>query len=402
MKAAPVSARKDTIWSGAFIRLFIAEMLLQMGVSVVNPNLAAFAVSVNATIAAAGFIAGLNYAVSLCLRPVNGLICDSFYKPGLLFVSCAIFAVSALGLSFSSTPEAVAAFRIIQGCAFVVKSSIVVSLASQIVSTGKIGQAVGTIGMGFTVACALGPAVGDFLGANYGYRVSFLFSTMFFMLAMPLILSLKRFIPDKQAAQKILYLRNALSHLSLKKLFYLPALPVTIAVIFSFASQSMMLNLLLLMADVEGVSGAAIYFVVYALFAVVSKPLSGRVLDNAGLLRVIVPMSALMVVAMVLLSLDFSAVDIAIAGVLMGIGQGSVYSCLQAQAVHDASVENSGKAANMFYLGTDLVQFGGPFLFAVLFERLGAAACFRVAAITPILGVVLYAVLQKTLGIGKG
>lgn len=368
-----------------------------MGMSMINPNLAAFAVSVNATIAAAGLITGLNYAVSLCLRPLNGLICDLFYKPKLLIVSCVIFVMSAFGLSLSTTPEMVATFRIIQGCAFVIKSSIVVSLASQVVSTGKIGQAVGTIGMGFTVACALGPPLGNYLGINFGYRVSFLLSAVFFVCALLLTMTLKNVIPDKRTDPGLVLLKGALSHLRLGEFFYLPAVPVAVAVFFCFASQSMMLNLIILMAEIEGVSGAPLYFVVYALCAIVSKPLSGRALDSVGLLHVILPMGVLMVIGMLILAADFCTTNIVVAGVLMGIGQGSVYSCLQAQAITGVSLEDSGKAANMFYLGTDLMQFIGPFMFAILFERLGITVCFYVAAITPVIGIGLYIVLAKAI-----
>ena len=387
--------RGNTFWNSSFLLVFIIEVMLQMGMSVINPNIANFAVSLNATITTAGLIVGLNYASSLCLRAVNGLVCDVFYKPTLLLVSCATYIVSSIGFMVSATPEMVSVFRVVQGVAFVIKSSVVISITSLVVPKEKVGQAVGVVGLGFTVGCALGPFLGNCLGVRYGYRASFLLSAFFFIVALVLALLLKEKACLERHKGVAIGIKDIIAQISPKRMFYIPALPVTFAIAFSFASQSLLLNLLLLMASVEGINGASVYYLAYALCAMLSKPLSGRFFDRYGLLRVMVPMCLLVMAAMSILAFNFCYSTILLAGILMGIGQGSVYSCLQAEAIRRAPEEKSGQAANMFYLGSDAVQFFGPFLFASLFDSFGTSVCFGFAALTPIFSVASYVVLRK-------
>lgn len=384
-----------------FMRILGIEFLLQLGLYILNPNIINYLVTLGASLAVAGFIAGLNSATSLMLRPIGGLICDLFNKKSLLMISCAGFAAASLGMSFANTSEMVAVFRILQGLMFLIKSAVVVSLASLSVPPTAVGRGVSVMGLGFTVACSLGPALGDFLGSACGYRVSFAVASLSFVSA----LFLSVFVKPPRSSQgaikvrdekvKIDFIWKQTKGFQISELFYLPTLPLTITVFLSFLAQALMLSLTLAIADVEGVDHASHYYVIYALFAFFSKPLAGRLLDKKGLKKVLIPLTFVSFTAMIMLALSFTAKTVTVAAILMAIGQGSVFSCLQGEAVRNVSTDKTGRSANMFYIGSDSAQFVAPFLFSAILDHLGAATCFYVAALATLLSPIAYVTLSS-------
>lgn len=384
-----------------FAKILSIEFLLQLGLYILNPNFVNYLVSFGVSIATAGFIAGLNSATSLLLRPVGGFICDLFSKKSLLIVACSGFAIASLGMALSGSPEIVGAFRVMQGLMFLLKSAVVVSLASLVVPANSIGRGVSTMGLGFTVACSLGPALGDLVGNACGYRVSFIVASLSFVAALVLSVSVKPprsswgLLASCGGGRKIDLIRDQIKSLRPSELFYLPTLPLAAAVFLSFLAQAFMLSLTLTIANVEGVDHASLYYIVYALFALFSKPLAGRAADKVGLFRVFLPLSFVSCASMVLLAVHFALPTIMAAAVLMAIGQGSVFSCLQSEAVRGIPADKTGRSANMFYIGSDLAQFVAPFLFSAILDHIGASPCFFVAAATTILSPVAYVALCR-------
>ena len=390
------------MWNVQFVMIFAIEVLLQLGMYILQPNLSNYLMMLGASVAAAGFIVGLNYGTSLILRFVNGFVCDLFDKKALLVLSCTCFVFASLGISFAVSPAMVGFFRIIQGVAFVVKSSVVVSVASMVVPKKMVGSGVGVMGLGFTIACSVGPAIGDFVGTVYGYRASCAMAVASFAGALCVTLafrapaaSLGSWRNLECGAWKAVKLQ--IGRIKLSELLYAPTLPVTVAIFLAFAAQSMMLALTLTFASIQGVPYASIYYIAYAAIAVFSKPLAGRMLDKHGVLFVLTPMSLVSCAAMMLLAFDFSTATLGVAGIMMGLGQGSVWSCLQGEAVRRAPASKTGRSVNMFYIGSDTTQCLAPFCFASLFNSFGSSVCFFVAAICVVLSAISYVLLSRLL-----
>ncbi len=399
---ASAGQRPQKMWNMQFAMIFAVEVLLQLGMYILQPNLSNYLITLGASITTAGFIVGFNYGTSLVLRFVNGFVCDLFDKKALLVLSCACFACASLGIALAVSPAMVGFFRVVQGVAFVMKSSVVVSMASMVVPKKMVGSGVGIMGLGFTVACSVGPAIGDLVGTTYGYRTSCAMAVASFICALCVALAFKAPAMSQGSWRNLECgkwgaVKLRIGQMKLSELLYVPTLPVTVAIWLAFAAQSMMLALTLTFASIQGVSHAFVYYIAYAAVAVFSKPLAGRMLDKRGVLFVLVPMSLVSCSAMVLLALNFSTVTLGVAGAMMGLGQGSVWSCLQGEAVRRAPVGKTGRSVNMFYIGSDTTQCFAPFFFALLFNGLGVPVCFLAAAVCIVLSVAAYVLSSRLL-----
>ncbi len=74
------------VWNRRFVHLLLIEWSLQFGIYATTPIASNYAVSIGAAIGIAGFIAGLNSTVSLCMRPFTGWIIDNLAKKSLLIL----------------------------------------------------------------------------------------------------------------------------------------------------------------------------------------------------------------------------------------------------------------------------------------------------------------------------
>ena len=87
---------KERLWNRRFAKLLCIETMLQFGLYLTRPIISSYAVSLGASFAVAGFLAGLLATAALAVRPVSGVVSDRLSKKGLLVVSCALFAISAV------------------------------------------------------------------------------------------------------------------------------------------------------------------------------------------------------------------------------------------------------------------------------------------------------------------
>lgn len=383
------------------------ELLIQTGVYIINPNLANYLITLGASVALAGFVVGLNYATALVLRTINGLVCDLFSKKSLLIGSCVAFIVASAGIALSTNVETVALFRIIQGMAYVLKSSIVVSMASLLVPPDQRGSGTGIMGLGFTIACSLGPAIGNYLGTTYSYRASFLLAIVFFGAALFVLIGVR---PPQSSLGKLHGSTDSIGKAILKELkaispstlFHIPSIPLALGMFITFMAQASMLSMLLAFANLSGVQGASWYYIIYAAGALLSKPLCGKLLDRFGFSKVLVPTSTLAAAAMILLAIRFTTTTIIIAAILMSFGQGAAYSAFQGEAMRRAPAHMVGRAANTLYAGSDMAQFVTPFIYGLIFQSFGIRACFITACITCIIGPIVYFTTEKALNGTRG
>src|SRR5690606_31345215 len=129
--------------------------------------------------------------------------------------------------------------------------------------------------------------------------------------------------------------------------------PVAIAVAFlAFAYGAVMTFLPLFAATVDVNPG--VYFLVYALAMTLARPLAGTLADRRGEATVIVPATALVIVALVVLGAATGLGGVMAAAVLYGVGFGSAQPALQAAMLRIVPRERFGIANASFFTAFDL------------------------------------------------
>ena len=387
------------LWNRRYVQLLAIETMMQFGLYIVRPITSSFAVQLGATVALAGFIAGLLATASAIIRPASGVLSDFFSKKSLLTFSAGMFALSTLICAFAPSVPVLIIAGIIQGIAFAFKSTVVVSMSSLVVPKQHIGSAVGWLGIGYTVACSLGPAIGSFLSASADYFTIYMLSTA--LLAIGFVLAVLFKTPagaEAQISRSSTTFGGVLSDIahafSLKSMFHIPTLPYSLIAGLLMVAQGTVNSFLLYVQNIGLLEGAALYFVIYAVITLATKPAAGRAADKYGVQKVVPPMLVVAAIGMVALAVSGSAVAVVIAAVCMGVGQASAYAATQAESVRGVDKAVLGRSANTFFLGPDIGMGLGPILTGAVLDVSGAPWMFITCAVFIGLSLVVFIIHQ--------
>ena len=398
-------------WRAPIMQLLLIEAMLQFGMYLTRPIISSYAISLGASMATAGFLAGLLATAALIVRPVSGAISDRLSKRSLLVVSCGLFVISALGCALCQTLTLLGGFLALQGFAFAFKSTVVVSLASLIAPKQKIGTSVGLLGLAYTIACALGPAAGSAVAKAFGY--SAVFTTSFLLLftgfVLALLLRIKR-DPSKKSKSSVIQpatnkpgnhhavstaTKEVVIAQPLDKYLYLPAIPLALIAGLLMIAQGVTSSFILVVGEMRNLEGASLYFLFYSLATLAARPLAGKASDIFGVKAIAIPAMLVAIIGMTAAALIDSFAGIAIAGVSMGIGQGSAYCAIQAESVREVPENQLGRAANTFYIGPDLCMGLGPVAGGYILQAAGAESMFLFNAGAIIVALLLFIICAK-------
>ena len=370
----PSKTEKQTIWNRFFVQLLIVEAFLQLGGFVSRPIVTNFAVELGASLSLAGFIVGLATLGAMILRPVSGLVSDRVSKKWLLVISAAAFTASSFGIAVSTTPFMIGAFNTLQGVALAFKSVSVASLAAMASPQSRIGSAIGLVGLMNTMAMAVAPATGIFISDLFGYSTCFFVGAA--LCGAGLVLSLfykaapSATIDGKQRAKQNAESTGSGSRLArlIKEAFYLPVIPYTIIILFTMWSHATLASMIAIITDMGYLESSTVYFIVFAICALASRPFAGRLSDSVGVAGVAIPGLVLAGISLALLAFFHSVAFVAIAGVGMGVGQSAARSALEAESVRGVDPGHLGRASNTFYIGMDVGTAVSPIVSGVILQ----------------------------------
>lgn len=409
----------QTIWNAAYIRLMIFELLCQLGIALINPITSNFAVSLGATLAFAGFMAGLNPLVSLIVRPFANPVFNLASRYTLLLIAAIAFVASALICGVFPNLACLTVSRIIMGVAYVIKSSLVISLAAAAAPKDRIGQAVGWMGLAFIVSNAIGPGIGSMVGSQFGYNISFLISGFLFAAAVLMMVWIQAVhkkeaaLTKAQKAASTLTLASTVNSKSISQseqvvssefssqpkrgflrvvqsFVHIKTLPLMVITTFVSMLYGTIIALLLLAMDQRSIEGASLFFFVYAVITVISRPFSGRLNDSYGLRKVAYPEAILMCMCPLLLAFAHTLWVVVIAGVFLALGQGCLFPSLQAESVRFVTDEESSVAVNTFYIGPDIGMSFGPIIGGFIMGIFGTTAMFLFSFACGVVFIVLF------------
>ncbi|TRW45607.1 MFS transporter [Georgenia yuyongxinii] len=376
----------DRLWTRDFVLAAVVNFFISAVFYMLMTTMALYAVDrfgVGDT--GAGLAAGMFIIGAVGSRLFAGKLVDVLGHRRVLLVALVVFLLAALGYLPAGSFPALLGVRFVHGLTFGVGSTASHAIGQSLIPPSRRGEGTGFFGVSAVLATAVGPFTAVLLIDGPGYGALFTAASVAAAAAMAiaLVLRVPEALPDPNR-------REALWTFRREDLLDPAVLPIATFMGVTAAAYSGILTFLNPYALSLGLAAAAsTFFLVYAVVVLVGRPLMGRVQDAHGDNVVVYPALASFGAAFALLTVGSSRAIIG-AGVLVGLGWGTVMSSCQAVAVKAVPPSRVGVAVSTYFFMVDVGTGLGPVLLGWLVGATGYRTMYAVSAGLVALAAVLY------------
>ena len=186
------------------------------------------------------------------------------------------------------------------------------------------------------------------------------------------------------------------SRLSLDDIFDKKATPFALSIfILACAYSGISAFLALYAKDLGMVKAASSFFIIYAIFLLVSRPFTGRWTDKFGAKVILYPCLILFTLGMLMLSKAHSTTMILLAGAFIGIGYGSVTPIIQTETINSVEPHRVGMASSLFFSSMDAGMALGAYILGVIADVYGYPSIYMVGMVLIMVAGIQYFALTK-------
>ncbi len=373
------------LWTPTFIGLSLANLCSGMIFYLLVPTMAGYATrTFGATPAEGGALASLFFVGALLARLVSGWLVDRFGTRRLARAAAGCYLVTTLGYLAAPTLHATMAVRVLNGVGFGLLGSALTAGVMLTVPPARRAEGAGWYGVGASLAIGLGP----FLALNLangpgGIRAVFALAVGCAAMALTLLVVFGRGLPGTTREGRV----------PSGALLERRVLGVGLVMLLGGFAYSVLLSFLDEATHGTVLAAAAsVYFLVYAVGVMVTRPVAGVLQDRLGERRVLPPALVLFAASLVTIGVATTGWHLLVSAVLLALGWGTVTAGGQAVAVSRAPRERTGAAVATFFFMLDLGTGLGPIVLGLLVVPLGYPMLFWIAGATAALMLPAYLV----------
>jgi MFS family permease len=141
-------------------------------------------------------------------------------------------------------------------------------------------------------------------------------------------------------------------------------------------------------------TAAQIFFIVYGAVIIIVRPLAGKLLDKKGDNIVMLPTLAFFAIALLVIGLSDNVVLFIIAAILMALGYGNILTVGQVIAANAVPHHRIGTATSTYFIFNDLGQGLGPLLMGLIATSKGFSAMYLSESGIVAFSIALYYILH--------
>lgn len=374
-------SKQGKIWTKDFIFIWLANFFVFLGFQMTLPTLPLYVKELGGSDQMVGIIVGIFTFSALILRPVAGHALESKGRGFVYVIGLSIFVLTMGMYGFVTSIVVLALIRIIQGAGWGFSTTAGGTIATDLIPPKRRGEGMGYFGLSGNFALALGPSLGLTLVGVISFREIFLLCS---------VLGLTAFLLSLGIRYKKVEVTEEKTRPARFDVLEKTAVKPSILMFFITATFGGIATFLPLHALERGVEGIASYFLVYALFLMISRIFAGQIYDKMGHLYVFLPGALFIFIAMLLLAWLPSTWILWVAGAFYGLGFGTVQPALQAWAVDKAETNRKGMANATFFSFFDLGIGTAAMFFGVLATNLNYTSIYIASSLSILASMVTY------------
>lgn len=329
-----------------------------------------------------GLVIGLYMVGAVLIRPFVGRWMDAHDQRKILTMVTISFLLPLMCYAVVENVKLFFLLRLIHGIAFGALTTATMTAVSTALPRRRTGEGMGYFSMFMTLGIIIGPFLALTIIESFGFFALFAVCDL---LAVTVVLL--------AAAMRSAYGKNAGKRepLSIRTLVEKKTVPLGfIGMCPTFAFAGIATFITLFAQELGLLPYAAYYFLVSASVILISRPFVGRAFDRINADILIYPSVVLMALGLVKLAMAETGADILWSGVMIGLGNGTLYSCLQALVIRNAPTGRTGAAASTFFILFDIGSALGSFGLGIVAQQTSYSAMYFVTAAVAALTGVLY------------
>ncbi|WP_239984518.1 MFS transporter [Lentibacillus sediminis] len=376
--------KADRIWTRDFVFICLANFFVFLGFQMTLPTIPLFVKELGGGDQLVGVVVGIFTFSALLLRPYAGHALESKGRQFVYMIGLVVFVISIGSYAFIGSIAMLFLLRLVQGAGWGFSTTAGGTIATDVIPPNRRGEGMGYFGLSGNIALAFGPSLGLTLVGIISFSQLFLICAAFGLIAL--------FFSSRIHYKKVEDSEHKTTTVKFD-IFEKTAIQPSLLLFFITTTFGGIATFLPLHAISQNVPGIQWYFLVYAIFLMISRTFAGKIYDKRGHLYVFPPGAVMIIAAMFLLAWLPSLTVMLIAAGLYGLGFGSVQPALQAWAVDKAAANRKGMANATFFSFFDLGIGLGAITFGLLAASLGYGSIYVTSAGFVSLSLCLYVYL---------
>ncbi|MCH1624294.1 MFS transporter [Fredinandcohnia quinoae] len=356
--------------------LMFGNLFVFMSFQMLIPTLPPYIKSIGATGLEIGLVTTLFSIGAVLSRPFIGYMLEYKARKSLVLIGAVALLIITMIYPLSQIVFVFLMFRLIHGLAWGWSTTVNGTAAVDIVPNSRLGEGMGYFGLSVTIGMIIAPSLGIFLYQVTSFTNLIIISVILGIIAIVLLSIVRYRTPESVKNTRKEELKFSYFGSLIEKTSWYPAF-VTIIATFGYGSIA---TFIVIFGEERGIDKIFLFYLFNAIMATVSRPIAGKWFDQKGPRGIVLLCTSLTFIGMWVLSYAHSNLFIAVAGMLFGIGFGSLLPTLQSWTLSLTPANRRGVANGMFYSAIDLGIGLGGLVFGVLAQFMETARLFQISS----------------------
>ena len=270
---------KSKLWTKDFIIITLTTFFVFLTFYLLMTTLTVYSIKqFSASQSQAGLTASIFVIGALILRILTGKYIEVIGRKRLLYGSLILFLIASVLYFFVDNLNLLLIVRFIHGAAFGVATTALATAVMSIIPSERRGEGTSYYSLSTPLATAIGPFLGIFITQHADFDMIFVSCTLFSVMSIIIMLFAK--VQEEPITKDQL---EAMKGFKWQDFFEKKAIPISALIfIMGVAYSSIMAYLNSYAIDIHLTNAASFFFIVYAVFLLISRPFTGRLLDTKG------------------------------------------------------------------------------------------------------------------------
>jgi MFS family permease len=340
------------LWTREFFTISLSSLLLTSAFYALLPTLPIYLTkNLGFTPGIAGVVVASISVATIAIRPFAGYLMDNFHRFAVLLVSLFALTLAFGSYLLAATVAIMLVIRFAHGLAFGIFTSSAATIATDIIPVSRRGEGIGIFGLTSSLGMMVGPLIGLKALTLQGPRAMFLW-----------ILAISFFSLVCASCGPVHYEKPVRKKFSPGTLIHVKAIPVSLAMFFVMVVYGFIIVFVGIYALERGFANVAFFFICFSLCIVVSRLFLGRLFDKGHILFLVACGLGLVLVGTAWLGLARNQTEFVIAGMLAGLGFGTLMPTGQTQVNNLVKQAERGAANSTYFFSYDLGIGAGALL----------------------------------------